>query len=1632
MASRKSVDKICANLATKTTKPKKQKTSRKRPAVDEEELIEEDSHEKPDSDEDFEEPQSSGETTSDIELSDNDIEIEELHSVQPGTSKAVAAAFEVAANLPKPKKVNKKSRGFSPLLDLLDVAPVTTTNFCTSGGTPYLSYNEESWNPMFLYRLPSDIVLSTIREHGTEGLGRAEIGKKIGMDTSAKAGNRRVSSYILTACNEHPDHVGQFQKMEGKVRCIKYFWKAESEPEQFRKLFNDFEKLCGGPCPFKLGQVVKFPDSNLSTLRISDVTLRRLTDLLDIVSTRKVVVTIHKVLKLIHEREQAYGYDFLIDKKSLIKCLKALENVHLIRVFETSVVAESIENRIQIVCHRDIRSTDDPEVTQAIQTTVDEYHQEGRVFPHGQLRRPDLEFTSEYGYQTKAIRCFVIHELAYQLVYGYPEGTNPTCYDLFPPGDNYNTWPVRLEDDLKVFVDEESPLRFLPPLPKFCGTERYEGNFAYHMRITTKGWFMVQDFLFALPLSAFVLVVHVNKKIDSFTDTWAAKGASTLRAGVLFLELKISLTHTSASAITDKKIVRQLEHIMLTLCALGLMAIAPNPDIKRFVSPRASVFYVSRSGVLYDTSTSGRGYASVTLPLSTYDKYNYEFNSVDDVVLYWHHLRAIVQSTPLAFRNDVNSEEISQARHKKYSMGQFDKCLVIKDPQQKVNNLTPLGPNEGVAGFDSALYIHLKRHWDVDPGQNSCVGWFIARFRKQSDKVRSIVEDRVANLKKDWNSYVKSLMPSELDLLKSKKQKNVRPEATQTKDGFFPTARNPVAIDPTAKKRPNLKKPSTSTLKVYPQSGKKKRPMDSVDLLSAQNRLHLRSRFNSRERDMLIMIRAVGFFLNPVYRFWLDPAVVRDIMHENIPESRSKTVQSLMAAGVREMVRPARLAYLQRIVRNLSTFQEMRDLRFLLASSPLSTPDAKATFFRNAFDVANRLLFMESQILPVPATPNKQFEEFLKSSRLTISPEQAVAAPLPLRSQPPASLEHIHHCVAINILLSILIHSTDGAFSESILDQISAAVISNALQVLRADGLVSRSRTLDPQLMVITKNQAILSYYFRHFFAHRFHPDIVEQSLAVFNTIDDSINETEELEGDLAGALVVASSSFYNDSSLDVCVDDEVFTMFESAALEQSTQSIKQIRYLESADLHLEKIHVYQTSASEHPELPTWQSLTNSIDWSQPASRHPPPPFEEFLLDIPVSQRKNLRSVYKPIKEAGAKGIKFSDIQIVPVGVEVKRWVAAEFASAWCVNVGGRLVSPRPWTMPSVCERLGGLLKGLCLGEICASTVRWMAESVLMTAVSSPGITMKDICFRLEFALQGAAVQDLITVLESAGCVKVIDEVFENMNLVSPFQEGQKDICVSYVLPAVDSIERFSKIFGDVPLLPAMVGRTETEKEEARTTDNTDAGPEMKVTRMSFLSGFFIGGVSTYLQAKETYERSNVGRKYLSPSDAIKRRVDYAIARFAKSGFSMGFKCALISGGIILNDSFDCVPTTIFIVVLPSPFRCASGRHASRVTVTNRVGVSVFIRLSSINRYCKSSFRLTLSAVAHLYALSIDKSVNEAYWTFKKEYDKELRKEQEWEERVRNLMKEERIWWKATAVHKLKKLDEESLAAQDA
>ncbi|VDM69030.1 unnamed protein product [Strongylus vulgaris] len=76
----------------------------------------------------------------------------------------------------------------------------------------------------------------------------------------------------------------------------------------------------------------------------------------------------------------------------------------------------------------------------------------------------------------------------------------------FPPGENFATYPERTVDELTVYVDEESPLRFIPPLPPFTDVPR--------------GWFMLHDLLIALPLSVFVLTAYVNKNVDVRGNTF--------------------------------------------------------------------------------------------------------------------------------------------------------------------------------------------------------------------------------------------------------------------------------------------------------------------------------------------------------------------------------------------------------------------------------------------------------------------------------------------------------------------------------------------------------------------------------------------------------------------------------------------------------------------------------------------------------------------------------------------------------------------------------------------------------------------------------------------------------------------------------------------------------------------------------------------------------------------------------------------------------------------------------------------------------------------------------------------------------------------------------------------------------
>lgn len=63
--------------------------------------------------------------------------------------------------------------------------------------------------------------------------------------------------------------------------------------------------------------------------------------------------------------------------------------------------------------------------------------------------------------------------------------------------------------------------------------------------------------------------------------------------------------------------------------------------------------------------------------------------------------------------------------------------------------------------LNSFLSSHLKRHWDINIRPHEYIDWFVADWRRSVERVRVEVEKRVRHLERAWNSYLKSLLPSD-------------------------------------------------------------------------------------------------------------------------------------------------------------------------------------------------------------------------------------------------------------------------------------------------------------------------------------------------------------------------------------------------------------------------------------------------------------------------------------------------------------------------------------------------------------------------------------------------------------------------------------------------------------------------------------------------------------------------------------------------------------------------------------------------------------------------------------------------------------------------------------------------------
>uniref|UniRef100_A0A7E4V5S1 Piwi domain-containing protein n=1 Tax=Panagrellus redivivus TaxID=6233 RepID=A0A7E4V5S1_PANRE len=1275
----------------------------------------------------------------------------------------------------------------------------------------YMKYRSGNYNHMNERMVLQDAVARNIWLSKSVGVDRVQVAAKIGLNASVKPGSRKISEPISMLTRGVPEEVGTFQKLNGRFRLHGFYHKSY-RPGTFQGLMKEISDLIGYPCPFKVGQVIEFPEHKLTRMRITDVAMKRIIKIIRALQAEPVILMRNLQRKIVDD-EAAEGSVYEMDKKSFLKLLYAMERELILHVYTIKVVESEFETEceIKVICRPEIDDAEDPQIGQAIVAAQRDYHTQGRLFPSGQVKKrdhskisgpkvkpeigavqleaqdfqeestvfyPDLKASMSHVsdlYQKKMIRLHVLHEYLFHLVYhpllGQPNvpdyeerfAVNPDAEDGFPLEQMY------------VYDDTPNSLfRFVPPLPMVGDAPR--------------GWFRLRQAIRAMPLSVYVLVFDtpLDKELRDYLD-------DPIRRHTMLNDLPARLRrqciHRKTISVADIDCVR--------MCGMGLMLVAPE---SKAASGPLTRFFICKFGVLYDTSTAQKAYAIITEPPETFQRYVHQFETTEDVHKYWYHLRAISHSTPLNMRSCRKEEALQHPEttllHKKFARECFTKDPYAAPTLQDIDWRPADLPGQGAALVDAGMFTHLKRHWDFGNGNQAYVDWFITRYLENGNRVRADVENTVFNLNKFWLSIVQTMMANTFELFKKRDSAMLNRKNTKPNDQGYEEEED----------EPPSKKKKIVTFKV----GSGKRVPDQEDIESASRAHHLRYRFTQRERDLMVLVKAVCQFLNPSGKMWVDPTVMRRIMKAYLEESSNKTINCLMAACVRETSHPKRQTDIWHLVHGFGSFAQMRNIRNELASILRSDFEAKADFFCLAFDIAHRVVTRDIPRLPSALLSDKKFDAILDRNNLTIGvtdPPANNKALLAL-STAPKSEDDLHERLMYAWIINMLLfedHSVSSDLPTAIVRQRGAEAFYSVINKMHDDGVLVQTR---PEVNVSVRgvrNQVTPSVAFCTYFNHSYRYDVMESIEAL---PDCFINDIVSFSENVGVFLRLAYMMTDPDADIKATIHKETFPQLTGRS---EADIRRQMRETESSAIKLNKI----TVEAEGPlaEKPVIANPLNSlvrgtvvIDVNAIPDYAEEKGWEESMNKLNGAGAEAAEAILQGLKNAGYQGLTFEEIcvisfeynlnidnvyemvtfledqhHIIACGIDTRRFVHVKHVLEWALVVNEKAYFVKPWSDPD--------------GTINWGIFRWMAEMVFVSVHESPMTTIEKLRSYFCNVLHGAIVDEIIDILVRAKLIEIVTASVEEPVSVTPFKVVTKNVVQRFVKATYNGIELFTVLF---------------------------------------------------------------------------------------------------------------------------------------------------------------------------------------------------------------------------------------------
>uniref|UniRef100_UPI003AAA6387 general transcription factor 3C polypeptide 1 n=1 Tax=Centroberyx gerrardi TaxID=166262 RepID=UPI003AAA6387 len=420
----------------------------------------------------------------------------------------------------------------------------------------------------------------------------------------------------------------------------------------------------------------------------------------------------------------------------------------------------------------------------------------------------------------------------------------------------------QIQSDLKVYADEDSWKRFMPPIP-------------VHKEFGL-GWALVSDLLLCLPLSLFIQVIQINYKIDGLETYLNDPVKQHYLVRALPSKMRRQLLYKRRYIFTFHENLQKLAY-------MGLLQFGP---VEKFQDKDQVFLYLRHNATIVDTTSSEPHYWLVTeSPDKPFERRQYTLATAEDVENYWFDLLCVCLNTPLGvIRGKRGGQEeepaIPLAQERSNFLGMAD---LLKGSREVCDDGSIPGDGKGAGGLDSEFFAHLKRNWL----------W--------TNHLLAVKKNPSGGEMTDGKIRLKSLLSKNALRIALKAGGSTSPRYVTTKRPLVteenvelavePASRNQQVVGGKRQKRKRSKKEVVKIPRKKRKEPKKRTPAhDEADHRALKRMTRQRVYWTLQEDSLMMLCSVASHLLNSTLkRPFIPYCVVRDLLQAEFEKSMDKT-----------------------------------------------------------------------------------------------------------------------------------------------------------------------------------------------------------------------------------------------------------------------------------------------------------------------------------------------------------------------------------------------------------------------------------------------------------------------------------------------------------------------------------------------------------------------------------------------------------------------------------------------------------------------------------------------------------------------------------------------------------------------